>query len=66
MAGRRRPAPSARFSPERIAELEATIEELRRRQDAQPKAEVVRRMRLALLIQAFERTLERCRDGLKA
>jgi hypothetical protein len=42
-------------SLERLAELEATIIELRRRQETQPKSATVRRMRLAVLIAAFER-----------
>ena len=55
---RRKPTPSGRYSAERVAELEAAIAELRRRQDAQPASAVTCRMRLALLIAAFERRLE--------
>jgi hypothetical protein len=42
-------------SLERLVEVEAALVELRRRQEAQPKDAVARRMRLALLISAFER-----------
>jgi hypothetical protein len=38
-----------------IARIEATLVELRSRQEAQPKNATVRRMRLAVLIAAFER-----------
>lgn len=38
-----------------IEKIEATLVELRTRQEAQPKKEVQRRMRLAVLIAAFER-----------
>jgi len=40
---------------ERLAELEATLAELRGRQEAQPRSEVKRRALLAVLIGAFER-----------
>lgn len=48
-------------SLERLAEIDAVIEELRRRQAAQPRGEAgfVRRARLALLIEAFLRTREK-------
>ena len=39
----------------RLAELEATLVELRQRQEAQPKDAVKRRALLAVLIAAFER-----------
>lgn len=39
----------------RLAELETTLVELRRRQEAQPKNAVKRRAMLAVLIAAFER-----------
>lgn len=56
-----RPAPTLPYSAERIAELEAALVELRRRQEALPKSAIDGRLRLALLIAAFERTLERTR-----
>lgn len=53
-------------SPERIAELEAAICYLIARQDAKPRSDVHGRMMLALLIAAFEKTLERAREAQKA
>lgn len=60
----KRPPPSARYSRERVDELEAAIAELTQRQNAKPHGDVHGRMMLALLISAFERTLERTRAGL--
>ncbi len=64
--GKRRPPASPPHSAARVAELEAAIAYLVERQNAKAKADVHGRMILALLIQAFERTLERARhaDGL--
>ena len=61
---------SAPYSQERLDELEAALVELYRRQAAQPKNATVPRMRLAVLIGAFERrrdlvqaALQKERDG---
>lgn len=61
----RKPPPSGRYSPERVTELECAIATLRARQEAQPKAEVMRRATLAVLIAAFERTLETTQAGME-
>ena len=55
---------SDRYSPERVTELECAIATLRARQEAQPKREIERRAVLAVLISAFERTLERTQAGM--
>lgn len=59
-----KPAPSAPVSAERIEELEVAIAYLIARQDAKPKSDVHGRALMALLIAAFERTLERTRAEL--
>ena len=50
-----RKSTSPPVSQQRLDELETALAELHRRQEAQPKSAVVPRMRLAVLIGAFER-----------
>jgi hypothetical protein len=59
-----RKSTSAPVSLQRLDELEAALAELRRRQEAQPRDAVAGRMRLALLIQAFERRRDLVQAGL--
>ena len=55
---------SAPYTAERVTEIELAIATLRARQEAQPKAEVERRLVLAVLISAFERRLELTQAGI--
>ena len=54
------------YTAERCTELECAIATLQARQAAQPKAEVERRLVLAVLIGAFERRLELTQAGMDA